>query len=108
MDLLERDLRELGRARAPAGFAGRVLAAVGLADSYAEVDTPIGPYFLAWNDRGISAVMDASSGSDRFERWVEADMGRPPTPGAAVPDPPPGAAPGPGATRRPGLRPPEL
>src|SRR5438105_1656308 len=86
MDLLDRDLRELGRARAPAGFAGRVLAAVGLADSYAEVETPIGPYFLAWNDRGISAVMDASIGAERFELWFENEIGRPLTRVASVPD----------------------
>jgi O-6-methylguanine DNA methyltransferase len=86
MDLLERDLKELGRARAPGGFAERVLAAVGLADSYAEVETPIGPYFLAWNDRGISAVTDASVGPERFEEWFETEIGRPLTLVASVPD----------------------
>jgi O-6-methylguanine DNA methyltransferase len=86
MDLLERDLKELGRARAPRGFAARVLAAVGLADSYAEFETPIGPYFLAWNESGISAVTDASIGPERFEGWFEAEIGRPLTRVASVPD----------------------
>jgi O-6-methylguanine DNA methyltransferase len=86
MDLLEHDLRKLGRARAPHGFAARVLAAAGLADSYAEVETPIGPYFLAWNDGGISAVMDASLGSERFEEWFENEIGRALTRVASVPD----------------------
>src|SRR5689334_18778398 len=86
MDLLERDLKELGRARAPRGFVARVLAAAGLADSYAEVETPIGPYFLAWNDRGISAVMDASGGSESFEDWFASEIGRPLTRVASVPD----------------------
>ena len=76
MDLLERDLRALGQARAPRGFAARVLAAAGLADSYAEVQTPIGPYFLAWNDGGISAVMEASVGAERFEGWFGREIGR--------------------------------
>jgi O-6-methylguanine DNA methyltransferase len=86
MDLLERDLRELGRTRAPRGFAARVLAAVRLADSYAEVETPIGTYFLAWNDEGISAVMEASIGPERFEAWFENETGRPLTWVAAVPE----------------------
>ena len=86
MDLLERDLRELGRARAPGGFAEGVLAAVGLADSFAEVETPIGPYLLAWNDRGISAVMDASGGAERFEQWFAKEIGRPLNRVDSVPD----------------------
>src|SRR5437016_10806646 len=86
MDLLERDLRNLGRVQAPRGFAARVLAAVRLADSYAEVETPSGPYFLAWNEGGISAVMDASIGSERFEKWFDAEIGRPLTRVASVPD----------------------
>ena len=86
MDLLERDLRELGRTRAPRGFAARVLAAARTADSYAEVETPIGPYFLAWNDGGISAVMDATPGPERFEEWFANEIGRPLTRVASVPD----------------------
>ncbi|MBO0683080.1 MAG: methylated-DNA--[protein]-cysteine S-methyltransferase [Candidatus Dormibacteraeota bacterium] len=77
LDVLERDLRELGRTRAPRRFAGRVLAAVGLVDSYAQVDTPIGPYFLAWNQGGVSAVREASIGADRFESWFAQEVGRP-------------------------------
>ena len=86
MDLLERDLRALGQTRAPQGFAARVLAAAGLADSYAEVRTPIGPYFLAWNDGGISAVMEASVGAERFEGWFGREIGRPLSRVASVPD----------------------
>jgi O-6-methylguanine DNA methyltransferase len=86
MDLLERDLNDLGRTRAPRGFVERVLAAAGLADSYAEVETPIGPYFLAWNEGGISAVTQASAGPERFEAWFAREIGRPLTRVASVPD----------------------
>src|SRR5205823_802173 len=84
--LLERDLRELGRTRAPHGFASRVLAVAGLADSYAAVETPIGSYFLAWNEGGVSAVMEASIGPERFEQRFESEIGRPLTRVASVPD----------------------
>jgi hypothetical protein len=60
MDLLEKDLRDLGRVRAPEGFSERVLVAVGLvpggADAYAELETPVGILYVAWNDEGVSAV----------------------------------------------------
>jgi O-6-methylguanine DNA methyltransferase len=86
MDVLERDLRELGRVRAPRGFPERVLAAVGLADCYAEVETPIGPYFLAWNEGGVSAVHEASIGPDHFEHWFAHEIRRPLIRVASVPE----------------------
>ena len=59
MDLLEKDLRDLGRVRAPEGFVERVLVAVGvvpgMADSYAQLETPLGALIVAWSDDGISA-----------------------------------------------------
>ena len=48
MDVLEKDLRDLGRVRAPDGFAARVLMAAGipswLGDSYTEDETPVGRF----------------------------------------------------------------
>ncbi|HEY8988515.1 MAG TPA: hypothetical protein VIM39_05800, partial [Candidatus Limnocylindrales bacterium] len=44
---------------APAGLAHSTLVAVGLADDYALVETPIGPLRVAWNGRGVSAVESA-------------------------------------------------
>lgn len=88
MDLLERDLRDLGRVRAPDGFAERVLAAVGIAsatDSYAELETPIGPLALAWNNKGASAVQRILGDHD-FERWFAARLGRPVVRAATLPD----------------------
>src|SRR6266568_8217340 len=79
MDVLEKDLRDLGRVRAPDGFAERLLVAVGLVpggvDSYAELDTPVGVLLVAWNDDGVSAVRLARDGAD-FERWFALRLGR--------------------------------
>src|SRR2546423_1088834 len=79
MDLLEKDLRDLGRMRAPEGFSERVLVAVGLvpggADTYAQLETPVGVLAVAWNDEGVSAVRLIRSGDD-FERWFAARLGR--------------------------------
>jgi O-6-methylguanine DNA methyltransferase len=88
-DLLEKDLRDLGRVRAPDGFAERVLVAVGIVpggvDAYAGLDTPIGVLEVAWNADGVSAARLARGGED-FERWFQARLGR-----RAVrsPEPPP-------------------
>jgi O-6-methylguanine DNA methyltransferase len=61
---------------APAGLAHATLVAVGLADDYALVESPIGPLRIAWNGRGVSAVESAPD--DRtFERRLEARTGRP-------------------------------
>ncbi len=66
MSGIEERLRSLGRSeRAPADFAGRVLAAVGT-DAYAEVKTPIGPFFVAWSQKGVTEVVRAES-AERFE-----------------------------------------
>ena len=89
MDLLEKDLRDLGRVRAPEGFAERVLVAVGImprgADGYAELETPLGPMFVAWNADGVSAVRLAGAAED-FERWFAGRVGRMAVPLPALPD----------------------
>jgi O-6-methylguanine DNA methyltransferase len=80
MELLETDLRDLGQVRAPEDFAGRVLAAVGIArrvsDTYAEVETSFGVVHVAWNSEGISAVRPAGAAGE-FERWFTSRLGRP-------------------------------
>jgi O-6-methylguanine DNA methyltransferase len=79
MDVLEKDLRDLGRVRAPEGFAERVLLAVSIvpggSDAYAELDTAAGALHVAWSGAGISAVRLARSGED-FEGWFSARLGR--------------------------------
>ena len=60
---------------APAGLAHATLVAVGLADDYTIIDSPIGPLRIAWNGRGVSTVESAPD--DRtFEARFEARTGR--------------------------------
>jgi len=70
------DLRRLGEVRAPAGFALRVMAHAGVADSYAVFPTVLGPVYVAWNGLGVSAAMRSKSALE-FEEWFARDIGRP-------------------------------
>ena len=63
------------REPAPPGLAHATLVAVGLADDYAVVDSPIGPLRVAWNGRGVSAVEGASDDA-AFEARFHARTGR--------------------------------
>jgi O-6-methylguanine DNA methyltransferase len=69
------DLKRLGEVRAPRGFAERVLAQAGTADSYAVFETVLGPVYVAWNPRGVSAAMRSKSAAE-FEDWFRHDVGR--------------------------------
>lgn len=69
------DLKRLGDAKAPKGFADRVLAQVGMSDSYALFETVLGPVYVAWNRNGISAAMRAKNATE-FEEWFAEDVGR--------------------------------
>ncbi|TAN31457.1 methylated-DNA--[protein]-cysteine S-methyltransferase [bacterium] len=75
MTMLTTDLARLGEVRAPDGFAERLLAQAGLADSYACFDTVLGPVFVAWNGLGVSAAARSSSAA-AFEGWFGQDVGR--------------------------------
>src|SRR5256714_9264991 len=70
------DLRRLGEVRAPSGFALRVMAQAGVADSYAVFPTVLGPVYVAWNGLGVSAAMRSKSALE-FEEWFARDIGRP-------------------------------
>jgi O-6-methylguanine DNA methyltransferase len=60
---------------APARLGHATLVAVGLADDYAVIDSPIGPLRVAWNGRGVSSV--AGDSDDRaFEQGFFARTGR--------------------------------
>jgi O-6-methylguanine DNA methyltransferase len=74
-DGLESELAAL-RVSAPASLLGRTLAAVGIGDAYAEVISPIGPVFVAFNERGVSAVGGAETARE-FEARVGREVGRP-------------------------------
>ncbi|MEO8745089.1 MAG: methylated-DNA--[protein]-cysteine S-methyltransferase [Candidatus Dormiibacterota bacterium] len=87
MTTLTSDLKRLGEASAPAGFAERLLAHVGMADSYARFETVLGAVFVAWNRHGVSAAARSAS-ADEFEDWFRRDVKRQLV--AAIP--PPGLA----------------
>lgn len=70
------DLKRLGEMKAPAGFADRVLASAGLADRYAVFDTVLGPVYVAWNGRGVSAAA-RMPGAHEFEEWFTREVRRP-------------------------------
>ena len=69
------DLKRLGDVKAPPGFADRVLAQAGMADSYAVFETVLGAVYVAWNQMGVSAAMRSRSASE-FEAWFRRDVGR--------------------------------
>jgi len=56
-----------------------ILVAVADYDTYAPVDTPMGPVFVAWNDHGVCRVEPGTDGA-QFEADFEAQFGRPVTP----------------------------
>ena len=60
---------------APPTLADDVLVAVGLADRYARIDSPIGSLVVAWNGVGVSAV-DAAPDDDAFATTHERRTGR--------------------------------
>jgi O-6-methylguanine DNA methyltransferase len=59
------------RESAPAGLAHATLVAVGLADDYAVMDSPIGPLRVAWNGRGVSTVEEAPDDATFENRFRE-------------------------------------
>ena len=69
------DLKRLGDVKAPAGFADRVLAQAGMADSYAVFETVLGPVYVAWNRLGVSAAMRSKSAAE-FQEWFGREVGR--------------------------------
>jgi O-6-methylguanine DNA methyltransferase len=73
--MLTTDLKSLGDVKAPKGFADRLLAHVGVADSYARFDSVLGPVYVAWNPRGVSAAARMASAAE-FEKWFRKDVGR--------------------------------
>ncbi len=72
------------RVRAPSTLAATTLVAVGLADEYATMPSPIGPVFVAWNGRGVSTVAVAGDPA-RFESAFRSQVGRPIRPATAIP-----------------------
>ena len=84
------DAREIERAlgglqtSAPPTLLGATLAAVGLADAYATLDSPIGPVYVAFSRLGVSAIARADDPAAFEERFSE-EHGRPAVPVPALP-----------------------
>ena len=72
------------RVPAPETLAPATLVAVGLADEYTTLDSPIGPVYAAWNGRGVSAIASAGDAA-AFESWFRREIGRQLRPAAKVP-----------------------
>ncbi|MGH2407647.1 MAG: methylated-DNA--[protein]-cysteine S-methyltransferase [Candidatus Limnocylindrales bacterium] len=66
------------RTPAPADLAPTVLVRVGLADEWFMADAPIGPVFVAYNGRGVSAtgLGERPDGADGFEAGFASRFGR--------------------------------
>ena len=64
---LLRELGKMGREKAPRTLLRGVLRRLDLGDFYLGWNSPLGPVFVAYNQKGISAVMRARSGG-AFER----------------------------------------
>src|ERR1700682_3391655 len=75
MTPLTTDLKRLGEWKAPAGFADRLLAHVGMADSYAPFETVLGTVYVAWNRQGVSAAARSAAAAE-CEDWFRKDVGR--------------------------------
>jgi O-6-methylguanine DNA methyltransferase len=63
------------REPAPAGLAHATLVAVGLADDYAIIASPVGPLRVVWNGRGVSEVSGETDDAT-FEARFLARTGR--------------------------------
>jgi len=68
---LEESLRRLGELQAPARLAEMVM------DRFAVMDTPLGPFFVAWNRDGVSAVFEVRHGEESFRSWFDDRYRRP-------------------------------
>ncbi|MBV8425328.1 MAG: methylated-DNA--[protein]-cysteine S-methyltransferase, partial [Candidatus Eremiobacteraeota bacterium] len=67
--------REQTRHVARPDFTAQTLDRCGLADRYATIESPIGPVYVAWNPRGVSAVRQADD-AEAFERWFRRRFSR--------------------------------
>lgn len=77
--------RERTRRAAGPDFAERTLDRIGLADRYLAADSALGPVFVAWNPRGVSAVRRFDD-AEAFERWFRGRFGRRAFPAATEPE----------------------
>jgi O-6-methylguanine DNA methyltransferase len=72
------------RVPAPPTLARSTLVAVGLADEYTTMPSPVGPVFVAWNGRGVSWIA-AAADPPEFEDRFRLEFGRAIRPARSVP-----------------------
>lgn len=75
-ETIARALRGMGNVRAPVTILPAVLDRAGVGDAYGQLDTPIGPAFVAYNAQGISVVMLRVSAPE-FEKAFRVRFGHP-------------------------------
>lgn len=68
-------LRTLAEPDAPVSLMANVLGKLGLGDRYFPLETPLGWVYVAYSDRGISAVR-LSPSPEAFEELFQAEFGR--------------------------------
>lgn len=73
--MLEKELRELGKERAPRTLLPAVMSAIAPEDECFHVDAEIGRFYVAHNTLGVSAVTRCESLAE-FEKYVLRDRGR--------------------------------
>lgn len=78
------DYRANTQRAATPDFASATLDRLGLADRYTTIESAIGPVYVAWNPRGISAVRQADD-AEAFERWFRKRFTRRALPAAESP-----------------------
>lgn len=78
-------LRQIDEVPAPPSLLGQCMERIGSGDDYAMLETPIGALFVAYNDIGISAVMQAQDAAE-FERAFRARFQRPICAQSALPE----------------------
>jgi len=81
---LLRELGKMGREKAPRTLLPGALRTLDLGDFYFGWNSPLGPVFVAYNKKGISAVMLARSGG-AFERSFRRRFSRPVYPEVGLP-----------------------
>lgn len=78
------ELRALNEQPAPDTLLPTVLEQLGLGDRYTILDTPVGPFFVAFNEHGVSAVLPAADRAT-CEQAFRTRFGRPIHPASAPP-----------------------
>ena len=68
---LENSLRRLAQVKAPARLAELVM------DTYSMIETPLGPFYVAWNRDGVTAMFEVRHGEASFREWFGDRIGRP-------------------------------